>query len=68
LVVGTATYTATVGTDVLAYYDDLRDLLDWVGGIHETGENIAVWKGATLVLVIDGQGHTIYLTDPEAHR
>jgi hypothetical protein len=59
-------YTATVGADVLAYDNDLDDLLAWVGQIHEAGESIAVWRGAALVLVIDGQGHTIYLSDPEA--
>jgi hypothetical protein len=54
-------YTATCGADILAIHDSLRDLLDWVGDIHEDGEDVAVWKGANIVLVIDGQGHTTYL-------
>jgi hypothetical protein len=61
-------YTATCGADILAFNDSLTDLLDWVGDIHEDGEDVAVWRGPVLVLVIDGAGHTTYLTDPEAHR
>jgi hypothetical protein len=62
------TYYATCGTDLVHADDDLRALLDWVGDVHETGDSIAVWCGAALVLVIDGAGHTIYLSDPEAQR
>ena len=61
-------YYATCGCDLIHADTSLRALLDWLGGIHESGECVAVWRGAALVLVIDGQGHTIYLTDPEAHR
>jgi hypothetical protein len=58
-------YTATCGADVVGRDEDLFALLDWLGPIHESGESIAVWQGAVLVLVIDGGGHTTYLTDPE---
>jgi hypothetical protein len=64
----TIPYFATCGADILAFNDSLRDLLDWIGDIHEAGEDVAVWRGPVLVLAIDGRGHTIYLSDPEAHR
>jgi hypothetical protein len=61
-------YTATCGADVIGCEDSLAALLEEIGAIHEAGESVAVWRGAVLVLVVDGQGHTVYLTDPEAHR
>jgi hypothetical protein len=64
----TTPYTATVGADVIGCEDCLAALLGEIGAIHEAGECVAVWRGAALVLVIDGAGHTIYLSDPEAHR
>jgi hypothetical protein len=60
----TEPYTATVGADVIGCEDSLAALLGEIGAIHESGESIAVWRGATLVLVIDGAGHTTYL-NPE---
>jgi hypothetical protein len=60
----TTVYTATCGADILAFNDSLRDLLDWLGDVHERGDSIAVWLGSALILVIDGQGHTTYLQQP----
>jgi hypothetical protein len=64
----TEPYVATVGADLIHADTCLRALLDWLGAVHESGESIAVWRGAVLVLVIDGAGHTIYIQKPEAHR
>jgi hypothetical protein len=64
----TEPYTATVGADVIGCEDSLAALLEEIGPIHEQGDSIAIWQGSALLVVIDGQGHTVYLTDPEAHR
>jgi hypothetical protein len=63
-----STYYATCGTDLVHADDDLRALLDWLGDVHEAGDWIVVWRDAAVILVIDGAGHTIYVSDPEGQR
>jgi hypothetical protein len=64
----TQIFMATVGADILAYHRHLDGLVDWLRGIHEEGDSIAIWAGPVLVLVINPDGTTTRLQPEEAQR